>query len=96
MTCFDEFAGRRNFGLKNMKKSYIWKKHACLYDISTKAFSDRVKKISGARKHFSGNERRWLVYHTSQCSTGFYTTDLLRADWLYAARSVALPIVGDS
>jgi len=22
----------------------LWKKHACLYDISTKAFSDRVKK----------------------------------------------------
>ena len=36
-------------------------KHACLYDISTKAFSDRVKN-SGARKHFLGNERRWLVY----------------------------------
>ena len=23
------------------------------------------KKSSGARKHISGNERRWLVYHTS-------------------------------
>jgi len=22
----------------------LWKKHACLYDMSTKAFSDRVKK----------------------------------------------------
>jgi len=63
------------------------KKHACLYDISTKAFSDRVKKNSSARKHFSGNERRWLVYHTSQCSTGNKnTTDLLRADWLYAVQ----------
>ena len=44
------------------------------------------KKSSGARKHFSGNERCWLVglYHTSQCSTGNKnTTDLLRAEWLY-------------
>jgi len=24
----------------------LWKKHACLYDISTKAFSDRVKKAA--------------------------------------------------
>ena len=64
----------------------LWKKHACLYDILTKAFSDRIKN-SGARKHFSGNERRWSVYHTSQCSTGNKnTTDLLRADWLYAVQ----------
>jgi len=45
------------------------------------------KNGSGARKHLSGNERRWLVYHTSQCSTGNKnTTDLLRADWLYAVQ----------
>jgi len=24
----------------------LWKKHACLYDISTKAFTDRVKKAA--------------------------------------------------
>jgi len=42
MTCFDEFAGRWNFGVKNLKKiNRIMEKHACLYDISTKAFSDR-------------------------------------------------------
>jgi len=57
-----------------------------LYDVSTKAFSDRVK-TAAALKHFSGNERRWLVYHTSQCSTeNKNTTDLLRADWLYTVQ----------
>ena len=64
MTCFDEFAGRRNFGLKNMKKSYIWKKHACLYDISTKAFSDRVKKAA-ALENISQemNVAGWYITH---------------------------------
>jgi len=57
------------------------------------------KKSSGARKHLSGNKRRWLVYHTSQWSTGNK-----KHDWPASRRlavrcsigSVALPIVGDS
>ena len=65
----------------------LWEKNMPVYMTHRPkpSFSDRVKKSSGARKHFSGNERRWLVYYTSQCSSGNKnTTDLLRADWLYA------------
>jgi len=33
MTCFDEFAGRWNFGVKNLKKKLIelWKKNMPVY-----------------------------------------------------------------
>ena len=59
-----------------------------VYDISTKAFNDRVKKAAALENIYQEMiERRWLVYHTSQCSTGNKnTTDLLRADWLNAVQ----------
>jgi len=59
-------------------------KHACLYDISTKAFSDRVRKAA-ALENISQEMNVAGWYITSKCSTGNKnTTDLLRADWLYA------------
>jgi len=65
MTRFDEFAGRWNSGVKNLKKSRImgWK-HACLYDISTKAFSDRVRKAA-ALENISQemNVAGWYITH---------------------------------
>jgi len=44
----------------------LWKK-ACLFIWHIdRSLQQPCKKSSGARKHFSGNERRWLVYHTIQ------------------------------
>jgi len=70
--------------------------HVCLYDISTKAFSDRVKKAA-ALENISQelNVAGWYITHhnAAQYTGNKNTTDRLRADWLYA---VQLPIVGDS
>jgi len=42
----------------------MWKKHACLYDISTKAFSDCVKKAAALENIYQEiNVADW--YHTS-------------------------------
>jgi len=44
----------------------LWEKHACLYDISTKAFSDRVKKAA-ALENISQeiNVAGWYITHHS-------------------------------
>ena len=43
----------------------LWKKkHACLYDISTKAFSDRVKKAAALENIYQEmNVAGWYITH---------------------------------
>ena len=94
MTCFGEFAERLNFWSEEFEEKLIelWKKHACLYYISTKAFSDRIKKAA-ALENISQEWINWwwwwwwwwwtslvgisCINHTSQCSTG----KLQKHDW---------------
>ena len=69
------------------KRIELWEKHACLYDISTKAFSDRVKKAA-APENISQemNVAGWYISHITMQHWEQNTTDLLRADWLYAVQ----------
>jgi len=62
-------------------------KIACLFDISTKAFSDRVKKAAALENIYQEmNVAGWYITHHNAAPGNKNTTDLLRADWLYAVQ----------
>ena len=77
----------------------LWEKHACLYDISTKAFSDRVKKAAALENiSHEMNIAGWYITHHNAALgtkktrlTCFALIGCTLFNW-----SVALPIVGDS
>jgi len=47
-----------------MEKNIVLKKHACLYDISTKAFSDRVKNAAALENiSHEMNVAGWYITH---------------------------------
>ena len=77
----------------------LWKKHACLYDISTKAFSDRVEKAAALENIYQEmNVAGWYItHHNAALGTKIRLTCFALIGCIRCSTgSVALPIVGDS